>query len=303
MAKTNTIAEAAGSIPVRSEPHPSDQPRQPGVGEDAGRLDPPNGKESHSLPGREPAASSPTHAALAIIERAARDPAVDVEKLERLLAMQERLFARDAEQEFNEAKARIKQKLARIKIVKRKWVRYDIEKNNKNAGQYDAFKYAPLEDIDEILAPLLADEQMDLSYTTRPRTVDGGGAVIVGKLKHIRGHAEESEMALALDISGGKSNIQGMGSTTSYGRRYVACNIFNIVVIGDDDDGTGGFVDEAQVAHIRALIADLQKIDPKRDEAAFRKFMKVPSLEEIPFRLYRKATSALEERLSKEPTR
>ena len=23
-------------------------------------------------------------------------------------------------------------------------------------------------------------------------------------------------------------------------RRYVACNIFNIVVVGDDDDGTGG---------------------------------------------------------------
>jgi len=44
-------------------------------------------------------------------------------------------------------------------------------------------------------------------------------------------------MPAPLDTSGGKSNVQGVGSTNSFLRRYVACNIFNIVVVGDDDDG------------------------------------------------------------------
>jgi len=41
------------------------------------------------------------------------------------------------------------------------------------------------------------------------------------------------------DSTGGKSNVQAVGSTNSFLRRYIVCNIFNIVVVGDDDDGTG----------------------------------------------------------------
>jgi len=44
-------------------------------------------------------------------------------------------------------------------------------------------------------------------------------------------------MPAPLDTTGGKSNVQAVGSTNSFLRRYVACNIFNIVVVGDDDDG------------------------------------------------------------------
>jgi hypothetical protein len=43
------------------------------------------------------------HALVNIIARAASDPNVDVDKLERLLAMQERVLAREAEQAFNAA--------------------------------------------------------------------------------------------------------------------------------------------------------------------------------------------------------
>ena len=44
-------------------------------------------------------------------------------------------------------------------------------------------------------------------------------------------------MSAPLDTTGGKSEVQAAGSTNSYLRRYIACNIFNIVVVGDDDDG------------------------------------------------------------------
>src|SRR5271166_7004893 len=192
-------------------------------------------------------------AMLALIERVALDPRADVEKLERMMAMYDRLKAKEADLAYNAAKGRILKKLARIKIVKNKSALYEIEKGRPQRGTYEAFKYAPLEEIDKHLRPLLAKEDLDLSYSDEPQ--EGGGILIRGRLKHLPGgHYEDSFMPAPLDTSGGKSNVQAVGSTNPFLRRYVACNIFNIVVVGDDDDGAGGTIDEAQTKTILALI-------------------------------------------------
>jgi hypothetical protein len=148
----------------------------------------------------------------------------------------------------------------------------DID-NGKQRGAVEAFKYAPLEEIDKHRRPLLAEEQMDLSYSDEP--CDGGGILVRGRLKHLPGgHYEDSFMPAPPDTTGGKSNVQAVGSTNSFLRRYVACNIFNIVVVGDDDDGTGGTIDEAQAKTIIELIKKA-KVGPK-----FLKFMRARSVEE-----------------------
>src|SRR5215472_16134683 len=189
---------------------------------------------------------------LELIDRLALDPHADVEKLDRMMAMYERLKAKEAELVYNAAKGRILKKLAGIKIVKNRPVLPEIEEG-KQRGAVEAFKYAPLEEIDKHLRPLLAEEQMDLSYSDEPW--DGGGILIRGRLKHLPGgHYEDSFMPAPLDTTGGKSNVQAVGSTNSFLRRYVACNIFNIVVVGDDDDGNGGTIDEAQTKTIVELI-------------------------------------------------
>src|SRR6516165_4375323 len=191
-----------------------------------------------------PSSDSPS-TVLALIERVALDPHADVEKLERVMAMYERLKAKEAELAYNAAKGRILKKLARIKIVKNRSVFYEVEKGTPKKGIYEAFKYTPLEEIDKHLRPLLAEEHMDLSYSDEPR--EGDGILIRGRLKHLPGgHYEDSFMPAPPDTTGGKSNVQAVGSTNSFLRRYVVCNIFNIVVVGDDDDGTGGTIDEAQ---------------------------------------------------------
>jgi hypothetical protein len=69
-------------------------------------------------------------------------------------------------------------------------------------------------------------------------------------------------MPAPLDTSGGKSTVQGVGSTNSHLRRYIACNIFNIVVAGDDDDGNGGTIDETQTTALLELIKKA-KVGPK----------------------------------------
>jgi hypothetical protein len=97
--------------------------------------------------------------------------------------------------------------------------------------------------------------------------------------------------------------VQAVGSTNSFLRRYVACNIFNIVVAEDDDNGTGGTIDEAQTKTIIDLIKKT-RVGPK-----FLKYMNAESVEKagsleaavatIAARDYRKAISTLEERIVK----
>jgi ERF superfamily len=239
---------------------------------------------------------------LALINRLARDPRADIEKLDRMMAMYDSLKAKEAEFQYNSAKGRMLKKLAGIKIIKNRPALYKIEKGKPQSGTGEPFKYAPLEEIDKHLRPLLAEEEMDLSYSDEP--LEGGGILIRGRLKHLpSGHYEDSFMPAPLDTTGGKSEVQAVGSTNSFLRRYVLCNIFNIVVVGDDDDGNGGTIDEAQTQTILELIKNA-RVGPK-----FLKYMKAQSVAEagsleaavatIAARDYRKAVSTLEEQIAK----
>jgi len=239
---------------------------------------------------------------LALINRLALDPHADVEKLDPIIAMYERLKAKEAELQYNAAKGRILKKLAAMKIVKNKPALYDIEEGRPQNGTHEAFKYAPLEEIDKHLRPLLAEEEMDLSYSDEP--LQSGGLLIRGRLKHLpSGHYEDSFIPAPLDTTGSKSEVQAVGSTNSFLRRYITCNIFNIVVVGEDDDGNGGTMDEAQTKTILDLIKKA-KVGPK-----FLKYMKAETVAEagsleaavatIAARDYRKAISTLDEQIAK----
>ena len=122
---------------------------------------------------------------LTLIERVTLDPRTDVEKLERMMTMYERLKAKEAELAYNAAKGRILKKLAGIKIIKNRSALPEIDNGKPQKGSYEAFKYAPLEEIDRHLRPLLAKENMDLSYSDESQ--EGGQILIRGRLKHLPG--------------------------------------------------------------------------------------------------------------------
>ena len=170
-------------------------------------------KQARLMPeieGEGPAALSPpappadsASTVLALIERVATDPSADAEKLGRMTAMYEALKAKDAELAYNAAKGRILKKLAGIKIVKNRAVLNEIDNAKTPPGNHAAFKYAPLEEIDKHLRPLLAEEDMDLSYSDEPG--EGGSILIRGRLKHLPGgHYEDSFMPAPPDTTGGK---------------------------------------------------------------------------------------------------
>lgn len=218
---------------------------------------------------------------LALIARAASDPAVDVAKMQALLDMQERLMAGDARREFNEAFARLLPQLPRV--TRRGEVKYPEEKNNPRGPLKTAFKYAKWEDIDEAIRPLLIAEGFSLSFNTVPQ--QGAGVIVTGTLRHRAGHTETASIGpLPLDTSGGKNNLQGAGSTFSYGKRYTATMLLNLTFEGEDDDGMKGgqqFIDAESVKRLNDLI-----VETKADFPGFLRFMEVAGLPEIEVKDY-----------------
>lgn len=230
-------------------------------------------------------ANNQQQSVLDIIGQMAQNPNVDVAKMQAMLEMQERIMAKQAEINFNQAMARISQKMPRI--VKGGSVSY---KDKDSGKMQEAFKFARYEDIDEVVRPLLVEEGFSLSYSTDQR--EGGGVVMHGTLSHKDGHSRTASIPLALDLSGGKNNIQGMGSTSSYGRRYTMCMLLNIVTVGEDDDGKGAdpVIDTEAAAfldnEIRSFGADFSR-------EGFLKFMGVAALQDIKLSDYPKAINAL----------
>lgn len=225
---------------------------------------------------------------LALIRDMALDPRVDLQKMQAILDMQERLEAREAERQFNEAYARLQIILPRIK--KGGLVEYPKNKNQPDGPKEKAFSYAKWEDIDTAIRPLLNAEGFSLTYDTEP--VPGGGIIVRGKLLHSAGHQKVAQIGpLPLDTSGGKNNLQGAGSTFSYGCRYTARMLLNLIYEGEDDDGKRGgmvFVNDTQVARLNALIDET-----KADRDAFLQFMQVAGIGSILASDYPSAENAL----------
>lgn len=194
---------------------------------------------------------------LSAIVMLAKDPSVDVSKLGALVEMQERMEKRQAEKEFSTAFIRLAPRLPRIK--KNGTLEYPVDKNKPDGEKRKIANFAKFEDIDEAIRPIISAEGFATSFNTTPRQGDGGGLLVTCTLRHEGGHSTETSIPVPLDSSGGKNNLQGYGSTLSYGKRYSLCAALNIITEGADDDGAKGgiqYIGPGQRAQIKKLIED-----------------------------------------------
>lgn len=221
---------------------------------------------------------SESAAIIQVIERAAMNPNVDIDKMERLLQMQERIMERQARASYMAALAEMQPDLP------------EIPENGKGHGN---IRYALWEDINELIKPVLGRHGFSLSF----RTGQSDGKIIVtGVLSHRDGHSEETTMHLPTDASGSKNAVQAVGSSTSYGKRYTAQALLNLTSRGEDDDGkasnAGAPISEEQIVQIRELIDATNS-----DIAKFCKFMKVDALPKIPASKFEAAVAALKSKV------
>lgn len=206
-----------------------------------------------------PEAQSETAAFVSMIERAARDPNVDVDKLERLLAIQERVIERNAKAAYQADFAEMKPKLPVIDRRGRIEIREKDAKGGRTGPITQSTAFARWEDIDEAITPILHDHGFSLTFRTDAAA--DGRIIVTAVLAHKNGHEERTSIPpLPFDTSGSKNNVQAVGSSLSYGKRYAATLLLNIRTKGEDDDGAkGGAVEtlsDAQISTINSLLTE-----------------------------------------------
>ena len=243
-------------------------------------------KMTHSDVVAHPASDSA--ALIQVISRAASDPNVDIDKMERLMQMHERLTDRAARSAFAAALAEMQPELP---VVDRKGLitihKKDAPKTEANVIQSTA--YALWEDINEAIRPLLSKYGFALSFRVKKAE---DRVEVTGVLSHREGHSEETMLSLPMDTTGSKNNVQAIGSSTSYGKRYTAMALLNITTRGEDDDGKiaglGDVISEEQIDALSALMdrhgADL---------ARFCTYFEIDKLPDLPASKYAQAEAMI----------
>jgi ERF superfamily len=183
---------------------------------------------------------------LNFVAQAVSDPNVDVGKLEALLRMQREIVGEDARVQFIQA-----MKEAQAEIM-------PVVRDSENT-QTKSF-YAKLEAVDAAIRPIYIRHGFSLSFDEEAG--DGTNMLIVCEVSHVAGHAKKYRLNAPPDTLGPKGTptktiLHGRGSTVTFLRRYLTCNIFNVVLRNQDDDGVRGgtrFISEAEAAELRDLI-------------------------------------------------
>lgn len=159
---------------------------------------------------------------LAIIELGLRQN-LSPESLEKLLAMKERLDAKQAEEDFMLARKAFQ---AESKVVL------------KTVNVDHKYNYAPLDHIVEAVRHLL--DKHGFSYSFKSKLADGE-ITVVCKACHVGGHFEETPFTCRV-TSGTKlmNEPQQDAWSDTFARRYTFTGAFGIVVAGEDKDANSG---------------------------------------------------------------
>lgn len=233
-----------------------------------------------------PAESSDSAALLAVIERAALNPKINIEKMERLMAMHRQIAADRAEAAFNNAMA-----AAQAEMVP---VAADADNPQTHS------RYASYAQLDRALRPIYTKHGFALSFDEADSP----------KPDHVRvlcyvtgsGHTRIYHRDICADGKGAKggdvmTKTHASGAAQSYGMRYLLKAIFNVAVGEEDDDGNGSggqdpvYITEKQAADMKAVLTELKANIP-----IFLKWIKAESIGQILASDYKKAIDAIEEK-------
>ncbi len=218
-----------------------------------------------------PVNQAPTPMALLTI---AMNQGADLDRLERLMAMQERWEANEARKAFQSAMSAFKANPP--ELHKNKQVKFQTSKGTTE------YKHATLDEVALQIGSAMAPH--GLSFRWNVEQIQGGRIRVTCLLTHVQGHTEQVVMEGSPDDSGNKNNIQQVGSTVTYLQRYTLLAATGMAVKDQDNDGAtlpSGTVAEdcvylAKAATLGDLMGRFKEVYPKaaKDKAAQAALMK-----------------------------
>lgn len=229
-------------------------------------------------PASPPAAVTPAQMIMLALERGA-----DVAMLEKLMALQERWEANEARKAFVAALSAFKAEPPTID--KNKFVSFP----NSKGGQTE-YHHATLDQVAGIIGAALSKH--GLSHRWETEQMDGGMIRVSCILQHVMGHSERVALQSSPDQSGGKNNIQAVGSTVTYLQRYTLLAVTGLAAKDQDDDGDGNGAGSMISADEKQQLVDLLR-ETGADTAKFLAKFAVPSLDALPLAKFADAKAAL----------
>lgn len=163
----------------------------------------------------------------------------DLDKLEKLLSLQERYEANEARKAYNDAMSQFKANPP------------DINKDKTVAYGNTKYNHASLFNVTDKVNKELSKYGLSASW----KTTQNGTISVTCKITHVKGHSEETTLTAPSDNSGSKNAIQAIGSTVSYLQRYTLLSLTGLATHDQDDDAVSatGTISSAQAEEIANL--------------------------------------------------
>jgi len=147
-----------------------------------------------------------------------------IETMQKLLDMRTQLKAEYAREEFYKSLSKFQKECPEVKKTK------TVLNKDRVSIRY---KYAPLESIiEQVKEPL---ERNGFSYTIKTKQGEGFLTTIC-EAHHVAGHTETTEITVPVARNDFMADIQQVGSSMTYSKRYSFCNAFGIMTGDEDND-------------------------------------------------------------------
>lgn len=152
----------------------------------------------------------------------------DLDKLQRLIDMQNQWEQKQAKKSFLAALSKFQTLVPVLKKAKTANVKM-------NSGGTFSYKYADLGSITQAIKKPL--NECGLSYRWE-FFEENGKMKVTCFVSHIDGHTETTTMEAKADSSGAKNDIQQKGSTHTYLQRYTLIGALGLATADEDNDGS-----------------------------------------------------------------
>ena len=224
--------------------------------------------------------------------RMAVEKGADLDKLQQLMGLQERWEANEAKKAYVTAMNAFKADPP--EVFKSKHVSFETSKG------ITAYNHALLDEAVAAIGSGLSKHGLSFRWDCEQLEAMIRVTCII---THVQGHSEKTWLQSGADQSGGKNNIQAIGSTVTYLQRYTLFAATGLAAKGMDDDGGGSekvFITEQQAADLKALAEEVEADVPKFLEYLGKKGkVSITAFSEIPANMHHDAVAALEQKRKK----
>lgn len=219
---------------------------------------------------------------------------LDLDKVEKAMALQERWEQNEARKAYHDAMAAFKANPPEIEKDR------SVVIPHKVGGGVTKYKHASLANVTTKINAALSVHGLSAAW----KVAQADKLITVTcTITHRLGHSESTSLHGSPDDSGSKNAIQAVGSTISYLERYTLLALTGLATHDMDDDGATANGGPEYITADQAVKIENELKGTGSDKAVFLKYIGAESVETIPAKSYSKAMAALAKKKEKATTK